>query len=79
MYATGVWSPHRAEDIRKTERMQRAATKMMANLYYEERLERIGLPNLEERRGRGDVIPVFQAIREIVRVDSEDVFIGDGG
>lgn len=61
-YAAVVWSPHRAENIKKPERMQRAATKMVSilkDLSYKERLEKMGLPTGEERRKRGDMIAVF--------------------
>merc|ERR1712035_308533 len=54
-YAATVWSPHTKKNIRKLERIQRAATKMvpeLRDLSYEERLGELGLPTLENRRER---------------------------
>ena len=54
-YAPVVWSPHVKKDIRKLERIQRVATKMvpeLRELAYEERLKEMGLPNLQDRRER---------------------------
>ncbi len=54
-YASVVWSPRLKKDIRKLERIQRAATKLPESLRdytYEERLERFDLTTLERRRER---------------------------
>ena len=55
-YAAVVWSPYKKKDIQKIERIQRAATKLvpsLRDLSYGERLRRLNLPTLEERRERG--------------------------
>ena len=52
-YAAVVWTPHKKKDIRKIERIQRTATKMvpgLKDLSYEDRLSKMNLPTLEERR-----------------------------
>ena len=52
-YAALLWSPHLKKDVRKLERIQRAATKIPHSLEehsYEDRLERLGLTTLERRR-----------------------------
>ena len=56
-YGTMIWSPHKKKDIKKLERLQRAATKMapsLRDLSYEERLSRLKLPTQQKRRERGD-------------------------
>ncbi len=62
-YAAVVWSPRLKKDIRKLERIQRAATKLLESLRdytYEERLERLDLTTLERRRERGDLIMMYR-------------------
>ncbi|MCP3679688.1 MAG: hypothetical protein GY782_05260 [Gammaproteobacteria bacterium] len=66
----------------KLERIQRAASKMsssLADLTYEERLERLGLTTLEERRKRGDLITVYKYIQEIEGTDRENFLARDEG
>lgn len=75
-YAAVVWAPHKKKDIRKLERIQRVATKMvpeLKDLCYEERLERIGLPTLQERRVRGDLITMFKLANKMEKVDRTDL------
>lgn len=62
-YAALVWSPRLKKEIRKLERIQRAAMKQPETLRdytYEERLERLGLTTLERRRERGDLIALYR-------------------
>jgi len=52
-YAEIVWSPHKKKHVKKLERIQRIATKMvpeLEELTYEERLKEMELPTLEKRR-----------------------------
>ena len=75
-YAAVVWSPHKKKDIRKLERIQRTATKMipeLQDLSYEERLEEIGLPTLQERRERGDLITMFKLVNNMEKIDRDDL------
>ena len=54
-YAVVVWSPHMKKDIKKLERIQRTATKMvpkLRDLAYEDRLKEIGLLMQPDRRER---------------------------
>ncbi len=78
-YAAVVWSPHKKEGIRKIERIQRAATKMvptLRDLPYEERLERLKLLTPEKRRERGDLTAICQASKEMEKLDRSDLFCG---
>ena len=75
-YAAVVWAPHKKKDIRKLERIQRAATKMVPELKdmeYEKRLEEMRLPTLQERRERGDLITMYKLVNGIEKVDREDL------
>ena len=67
-FAVAVWSPYLKVDISILEKVQRRATKLipeLRNLPYEDRLLKIGLTTLEERRERGDLIQLFIIIKQI--------------
>jgi len=58
-----VWSPCYHKDKSLIERVQHRFTRMISGfskLPYCERLERLGLWSLEERRNRADIIEVFK-------------------
>ena len=81
-YAAVVWSPHLKKHIVKLERVQRKATKLipsLRNLPYEERLNMLKLPSLEQRRERGDLITMYKGVKGIERVDREDLFRTETG
>jgi hypothetical protein len=62
-YAIQAWCPYQQGDIAVLEKVQHRATKViksLSNLPYEERLRRLNLTTLEERRLRGDMILYFQ-------------------
>ncbi|CAF1076571.1 unnamed protein product, partial [Brachionus calyciflorus] len=62
-YGSVAWSPFRKQDIRRLEKVQRRATKLvpvLQNKRYEERLRILGITSLEERRTRGDLIQFFK-------------------
>ena len=76
-YAAVVWSPHWKKHVMKLEKVQRAATKWvptLRDLSYEERLQKLNLPKLEERRIRGDMIMMYKCTMEKEHVDVEDLF-----
>ena len=65
-YAGNVWSPWKIKEIESIERVQKRATKMVkecVGLKYEERLKALNLPCLRYRRTRGDLIVVFNVLR----------------
>ena len=81
-YAAVMWSPGHKKHIMKLERIQRMATRMIAELKdlpYEERLKKLNLPTLEERRLRGDMIEMFKIVKGIEKVDREDLIQRDEG
>ena len=54
-YTSVAWNPHKQKDIKKIERIQRAATRWvpeLRELRYEERLQALNLTTLEARRKR---------------------------
>ena len=64
-YCVQVWSPYKQRDIDLLERVQRRATKIvpaLKHLPYEERLRRLNLTTLEERRVRGDMIETYKLL-----------------
>ena len=76
-YAAVVWSPHLKKHIAKLEKVQRAVTRWvpeLRNLSYEERLEKLELPKLEERRIRGDMITLYKCLSGREKIDKEDMF-----
>ena len=81
-YAATVWSPHTKKNIRKVERVQRAATKMIPELRdmsYEKRLEMLELPTLESRRERGDLISVYKLVNGLDRMSEDLLKLDTGG
>ena len=76
-YASVIWNPYRQDDIQAIERVQRRATKLirgMRGLSYTERLTALGLPSLQFRRRRADMIEVFKIISGLDRIGADRFF-----
>ena len=76
-YCVQVWSPYKQKYIKLLERVQRRATKLvpeLRNLEYAERLKRLGLTTLEERRVRGDMIQTYKFISRKEDIDPSVFF-----
>ena len=74
-YAAVIWSPHLKKHICKLERVQRAATRWipeLRHLTYRERLKKINLPTLEERRERGDMITLHKCVNGLEFIDRDN-------
>jgi hypothetical protein len=62
-YAVPVWNTLTKKAVKKLEKVQERATRLvpqLQNLSYNERLLNLGLTSLEERRTRGDMIQMFK-------------------
>ena len=76
-YATTVWSPFLKKDIFILENTQRRATKIVKGMYYtpyEERLIILGLPTLQYRRKRNDLVQVYKIVNKIDKLDINNFF-----
>ena len=71
-YAQSSWSPWLQVDINTLEQVQQRFTRMvsgMGSLTYEERLAKLGLTTLQDRRVRGDMIETFKILTGKVDVN----------
>ena len=71
-YASTVWCPVFKKDRVAIENVQRRATKLVSSishLPYSEMLRALGLPSLDYRRERADVIQVYKILHDIDKVD----------
>merc|ERR1712035_185820 len=74
-YAAVVWNPHLKKNVAKLKKVQRDITRRgpgMQGLVYEERLEKIEITKLEERRERGDAINMYRCLTRKQFIDIED-------
>ena len=72
-----VWSPYKKFRIKKIEKVQRIATKGvigMRALEYHERLEKLQLTSLEERRERGDLLETHKILHKLHTTDLSHLF-----
>jgi hypothetical protein len=71
-YCSQVWSPHLRKDVVKIEKVQRRATKLipsLRNLPYEDRLKKLNLTTLEQRRIRMDMMEIYKILHSIDKLD----------
>ena len=76
-YCVQVWSPYTCRDKALLEGVQRRATRLVPELKglpYEERLRRLKLTSLEERRARGDMIETYKLIRRKENINPDKFF-----
>ena len=75
--AAPVWNPTKKESIYTLEKVQKRALRMISDLgslHYDERLEKLGMQSLEDRRRRGDLIQCFKTMNEHGDIDPNNWF-----
>ena len=75
-YCTPVWSPSYRKDKAMIERVQHRFRRMVpgfSQLSYRDRLDRLGLWSLEERRNRADLIEVFKMCKGLSGISMESM------
>ena len=76
-YCVQVWSPYKKKYIELLEGVQRRATRMIPRLKkmtYDERLKRLKLPRLYDRRIRGDMIETYKIMSGKEKLNSRKLF-----
>ena len=76
-YGSSVWSPFKLCDIKLIEGVQRRATRLsrgLRNEPYNIRLTTLGLPTLQFRRDRANMLQVFQILNGYEDIDSSRFF-----
>ena len=76
-YCMCVWSPYTKNDTRKLEQVQRRATRLVQSMHglpYTERLIKLGIPSLQYRRLRNDMIQVFKILHGMEETGSRFFF-----
>ena len=73
-YAVQAWNPRLIGDIEILEKVQRRATKTpskLSKLSYDQRLAKLGLISLKDRRVRGGLIQMFKIMKGLEAVELE--------
>jgi len=76
-YCTAIWSPSYVKDKELIEKLQHRFTKMITevkNLSYADRLVKLGLWILEERRNRSDLIEVCKLLHGLTTIHYDTFF-----
>ena len=77
-YASCIWSPSTKTLIKQIESIQKRFTKrmrVMANLTYKQRLEKLGLEGLKRRRLCLDLIFVYKILFGLTDLNASDFFV----
>ena len=76
-YGRNIWSVMYKKEAIKIENVQRRTTKLVKNiqhLSYSDRSRYLGLPSLQYRRLRSDMVETFRIINNIDKVSSNKIF-----
>ena len=81
-YCIPVWNPYLINHIKLLERVHRRSTKLVQLIekwQYDERLQYLGLTQLDTRRVRSDLVETFKIMNGIYDVSRESLFELDVG
>ena len=76
-YGNVVWDHFYKEDMKKIERVQRRATKLIPEIHnrpYQEILRYVKLPSFAYRRKRGNMIYMYKIMSDNINIRKEDFF-----
>jgi len=76
-YCTAIWSPYYVKDKELIKKLQHRFTKMITevkHLSYADRLLKLGLRTLEERRNRSDLIEVYKLLHGLTNISYDKFF-----
>ena len=75
-YAQCAWSPYLVKDIEVLEKVQKRLVRQIRNVSgtYEEKLSKLGLTTLHDRRIRGDLIETYKMLKGLSQVDHNTWF-----
>ena len=75
-YCVQAWNPWLRCDIELLENVQRRAVRAVSGLSgsYEEKLQILNLPSLEQRRKRGDMIETYKLVHGLENMDAKKFF-----
>ena len=76
-YGSNIWSVIYKKEAIQIENVQRRATKLVKNishLSYTERLKYLGLPSLQYRRLRADMVETYKILNDVDHVQHEKIF-----
>ena len=76
-YGSCVWSPHLLKDIKRIECIQRRATKLvpgLSEMSYIDKMKWLGIPTLEYRRDRADMIQIYKSIHNLDELKWDNMF-----
>ena len=76
-YCVQVWSPYKKKYINLIEKVQRRATRMVPSLKklkYNQRLKKMKLPRLYDRRVRGDMIETYKILSGKEKLNERRLF-----
>ena len=76
-YANTAWTTTNKKERITIENVQRRATKLLPStkqLSYPERLKKLGLPSLQYRRLRSDMVKTYKIIYNIDKIECRDIF-----
>ena len=74
-YAEVIWCPHKKYHVLKLKRIQRIVTKIVPEfevLTYEERLKKMHLTILKERRERRELITIYKLMNNLEETDKKN-------